>query len=75
MIPINEDHLRQVLREWVAHYNRGPHASLGLGIPEHSTREPASASDVYLIPDGCSVVAKPILGGLRHEYRLERKVA
>ena len=35
MILLNERHLRQVLREWAAHYNRGrPHASLGPGIPE-----------------------------------------
>jgi hypothetical protein len=35
MIPLNERHLRRILREWVAHYNRGrPHASLGPGIPD-----------------------------------------
>src|SRR5689334_13331486 len=35
MIPLSEKHLRKILREWVAHYNRGrPHASLGPGIPE-----------------------------------------
>jgi putative transposase len=34
MILLNESHLRRVLWEWVAHYNRGrPHASLGPGIP------------------------------------------
>jgi hypothetical protein len=36
VIPLNERHVRSVLREWVAHYNRGrPHASLGEGIPIH----------------------------------------
>jgi len=31
MIPMSEKHLRKILREWVAHYNRGrPHANLGL---------------------------------------------
>ena len=35
MIPLNEGHLRGVLRQWVVHYNRGrPHASLGPGIPD-----------------------------------------
>jgi Integrase core domain len=35
MIPLNEGHLRRVLQQWVAHYNRGrPHTSLGPGIPE-----------------------------------------
>src|SRR5208282_3681677 len=34
LIPLNEKHLRGVLKEWVAHYNRGqPHSSLGPGIP------------------------------------------
>jgi putative transposase len=35
VIPINERHLRQVLREWASHYNRGrPHSSLGPGMPD-----------------------------------------
>ena len=25
VIPLNEKHLRRILREWVAHYNREPH--------------------------------------------------
>src|SRR6516225_10623517 len=34
LIPLNERHLRSLLKEWVTHYNRGrPHASLGPGIP------------------------------------------
>jgi hypothetical protein len=41
MILLNERHLRRVLREWVAHYNRGrPHASLGPGIPDGPDIEP-----------------------------------
>jgi len=35
VIPLNEKHLRRILREWVVHYNQGrPHSSLGPGIPE-----------------------------------------
>src|SRR5262249_44473926 len=35
VIPMNERHLRAVLRDWCFHYNRGrPHASLGPSIPE-----------------------------------------
>ena len=38
MIPCSERHLRRILQEWVAHYNRGrPHASLGPGIPDPSS--------------------------------------
>jgi transposase InsO family protein len=44
MIPCNEDHLRRVLGQWVAHYNRGrPHSSLGPGIPKSA--EPRAGAD------------------------------
>jgi transposase InsO family protein len=72
MIPLNQRHLRSVLSEWVAHYNRGrPHASLGPGIPHppHNCLVPSSSG--HQIRDGHRVVAKPVLGGLHHEYRLE----
>jgi transposase InsO family protein len=37
LIPLNESHLRVLLKEWVRHYNEGrPHMSLGPGIPEHN---------------------------------------
>jgi len=76
VIPVNEGHLRHLLREWVAHYNRGrPHASLGPGIPEGSALSLAPASHGHRIPDGSSIVAKPILGGLHHEYIVESKAA
>jgi transposase InsO family protein len=40
VIPLNERLVRSVLREWVAHYNRGrPHTSLGPGIPD-APRDP-----------------------------------
>src|SRR5204863_4366467 len=74
MIPLNERHLRHVLREWVAHYNRGrPHASLGPGIPDGVDIAPVL--DGHRIADEHLVVAKPILGGLHHEYRLEPRAA
>jgi len=35
MIPLNEGHVRQTLKGWLAHYNHGrPHSSLVPGIPE-----------------------------------------
>jgi transposase InsO family protein len=76
-ILLNERHLRHVLQQWVAHYNRGrPHASLGPGIPEPPRLDNAigHASGVRL-PDGYRVAASPILGGLHHEYRFEPKAA
>jgi transposase InsO family protein len=62
MIIANEQHLRMVLREYAAHYNRGrPHRSLGLETP---TGPPARAEP----PETGRIVARPVLGGLHHEY-------
>ena len=77
MIPLGEKHLSRILAEWVTHYNQGrPHSSLGPGIPEpvemllptqpHSRR---FSTDIH------EVAARPILGGLHHEYRWERVAA
>jgi transposase InsO family protein len=75
LIPWNERHVRRILKEWVAHYNQGrPHASLGPGIPH-----PGGYQQIKLcghhIPIHHQVVAKAILGGLHHEYRLEKRAA
>jgi putative transposase len=74
LIPLSEAHLRQVLKSWVAHYNRGrPHSALGPGVPD-----PPANSTVPLSPwrhrldDFRSIHAKSILGGLHHEYSLAR---
>ena len=74
-IPLNERHLRKILADWVCHYNRGrPHANLGPGIPDPSAlRVPQSVG--HQIPPGHGVAARPILGGLHHEYRLEAVAA
>jgi putative transposase len=72
---VNEQHLRFVLRDWVAHYNQGrPHASLGPGIPDGPVGTLARPHG-HQIPDGHRVIAPPILAGLHHEYRLERLAA
>ncbi|WP_153067466.1 integrase core domain-containing protein, partial [Steroidobacter cummioxidans] len=35
LIPLSAAHLRQTLKSWVAHYNRGrPHSALGPGVPD-----------------------------------------
>jgi putative transposase len=76
LIPLNEGHLRQILKEWVAHYNRGrPHSSLGPGIPEPSAGIPAPQIPGHRIRCGHRVVGGPVLGGLHHEYRLEKVAA
>ena len=76
LIPLNEKHLRRTLKHWVDHYNRGrPHSSSGPGIPDLPKHFPQKASPRYRIPQDHSVADKPILGGLHHEYGLERFAA
>ena len=72
LVLFNERHLRQVLHEWVAHYNRGrPHASLGPGIPEPPTEPIPKTSHRHRFLVRHRVATTPILGGLHHEDRLE----
>jgi putative transposase len=76
LIPFGERHLFAILKEWVAHYNRGrPHSSLGPGIPDPGLGYRAVKLRGHRLPTGYQVTAKSILGGLHHEYRLQRKAA
>ena len=76
VIPLSERHLRSLLKEWVAHYNQvRPHSSLGPGIPEPSNLMLFPTNGRHTLPKGSRVVANPILGGLHHEYRLEKVAA
>jgi hypothetical protein len=76
MIPISETHIRQTLRCWVDHYNRArPHSSLGPGTPDPSSPKAELQAQRHCIPKDCRVVATSILGGLHHEYRLEKIAA
>ncbi|MDY6947696.1 MAG: integrase core domain-containing protein [Pseudomonadota bacterium] len=74
LIPLSDSHLRQTLKTWVTHYNRGrPRSALGPGVPDPPANSTAPLSksrhrlDAFL-----SVHAKPILAGLHHEYSLAR---
>jgi len=59
IIILNEAHLRWVLTEYVRYYNeRRPHQSL-----QHL---PPEAPDAY--PREGKIVARPVLGGLIHDY-------
>jgi len=74
VIPFAERNLRNVLADRVPHYNRGrPHASVGPGIPDGRAVAPVLKEP--RIPDRHRVVAKAVLGGLHHEYRLKRIAA
>ena len=60
---LGEDHLRRVLAEWVRYFNAGrPHQGIGQRIPS----EPRLPD--HPAPDG-PIVARPVLGGLHHDYR------
>jgi transposase InsO family protein len=76
MIPLNGAHIRQTLKSWTAHYNRGrPHSSLGPGTPDPSSTKAEPQPQRHCIPKDCRIVATPILGGLHHEYRQEKVAA
>jgi putative transposase len=76
LIPFGEEHLRRILRVWRFHYNRGrPHSRLGPGLPEPLPGLPAALITGHQLPRDARVVARPILGGLHHEYGLEKRAA
>ncbi|PYR99688.1 MAG: hypothetical protein DMG16_17280, partial [Acidobacteria bacterium] len=55
-------------------YNRSrPHMSLGPGIPDPSIQKVELQR--HSIPKDHRIVVTPILGGLHHEYKLERSAA
>jgi putative transposase len=71
LIPLSESHLRSILSSWVRHYNTGrPHMALGPGVPDPATahRDRQTAGSRYRREESYIVHAKPILGGLHHEY-------
>jgi putative transposase len=75
-IPLSEGHLRKVPASWMGHYNRGrPHSCLGPGIPDPRSGDPRVKPCGHRLAVGHQVVATPILGGLHHEYRLQRLAA
>jgi putative transposase len=76
LIPLNERHLKRILREFITHYNRGrPHSALGPGFPEPIQATAPASGHRHRLPPGHRVAQTPALGGLHHEYRLEQDVA
>ncbi len=76
IIPMNERHLRLILKEFVAYYNRGrPHSALGPGTPEPIQASVPAGGHRHQLPPGHRISSKPVLGGLHHDYRLEKEVA
>jgi transposase InsO family protein len=62
VIILSEAHLKAMLVEWVAHFNRGrPHQGLEQRVPVPSDASSGASAG--------KVIALPVLGGLHHEYR------
>jgi transposase InsO family protein len=76
LIPLSEAHLKRILHEFVRHYNRGrPHSSLGPGIPEPPQAKLPVGPHRHKLPAAHYVKSTPVLGGLHHEYGLEKEAA
>jgi putative transposase len=76
LLPLTERHLKVILKESVCHYNRGrPHSALGPGIPEPLQTEIPTSDHPHCLPAGRRVKSSRILGGLHHEYGLEKEAA
>ena len=76
LIPMGERHLRRAFQLWVDHYNRGrPHMSLGPGFPVPLQAPPQHGAHRHRLPAGQVVRSRPVLGGLHHEYWLEKAAA
>ena len=76
-IPLNERHLRRMTRGWTAHYNHARlHKSLGPGILAPPPALPVRRQiHRHEVSEGFLIKKKSILGGLHHEYRLEKVAA
>lgn len=65
MLIVNEHHLRQVLTEYLLHYNDArPHRSLGQLTPAQADNHPPEPANLA----ERRIHRKEILGGLTHEY-------
>src|SRR5690348_9787950 len=65
LLIVNEHHLRQVLTEYLAHYNAArPHRALGQLTPAQVDTRPPELVDLA----EHRIRRKQVLGGLTHEY-------
>lgn len=72
VIPLGNDHRRRVLKVWATYCNSSrSHMSLGPGVPDPPAGIPAALrSAVHQIRAGLKAIARPVLGGLHHDYAL-----
>jgi putative transposase len=76
LIPLGQRHLKHILNHWVRYYNHSRvHMSLGPGIPAPLHPSPPQSEHRHRLPGGHRVRRQAVLGGLHHEYWLERVAA
>ena len=76
LIPLSQRHVKAILKEYVAHYNRGrPHSALGPGIPEPPQAKVPASGHRHKLPTDHRVKSIAVLRGLHHEYSLEKEAA
>jgi putative transposase len=76
IIPLSEGHLRKTLVSWMAHYNQGrPHSSLGPGVPGPNAAFPLLQRHRHRFDRPVSIVARPVLNGIHHEYSVVARAA
>jgi len=69
---LGEKHLYRVIEEYVAYYNRSrPHQGIGQAMPDIQA-DPAA--QIPPSSGGGEIISLPVLGGLYHEYRMQRDV-
>ncbi len=67
LLIVNEHHLRQVLTEYLRHYNTArPHRALRQPTPAQADTQPPEPINLAEHP----IRRKQVLGGLTHEYRV-----
>jgi transposase InsO family protein len=77
IIPLSQAQLKQTLSDWKSHYNRGrPHSALSPSIPEPPSGLPATLQlHRHRFDRPTSVLSRPILNGLHHEYVITARAA
>jgi putative transposase len=66
MLIVNEHHLRQVLTEYLAHYNTArPHRALARLAPDQAGTQPPEPVNLA----EHRIHRRQVLGGFTHEYR------
>ena len=76
LIPLTEGHLRRILTSWITHYNQARvHMGLGPGIPARPRTPTPENAERHRLPYGHVIRSRAVLGGLHHEYWLEKRAA